>query len=139
MNTTPLITPSFKGWRAVVGDDPKLKSWKGERGFFPHVALASNYGIERPNKIIINAGGWPMAVHDDNARLIGAAPDMLVELANAYRTITAASKAAHVAGESRRRMALDNAAARILRVVAHARGMTTEEAGKSIRAHHRKP
>jgi hypothetical protein len=47
---------------------------------FPHVEIPSIPLFKTPGSIVVNAGGWDMASHDANARLIAAAPELLEAL-----------------------------------------------------------
>lgn len=64
--------------------------WKyndGENGkYFPHVSIPSHRSNGLPDEnehITINAGGWNMEVHQANAKLIAASPNMLEALEKA--------------------------------------------------------
>lgn len=69
--TTSQHTPG--PWLATLGE-----IIDGRRRYFPLVRIPDCHGGH--DHIIVNAGGWDMATHDANARLIAAAPDLLEAL-----------------------------------------------------------
>lgn len=125
----PLITTGMRGWTACIGDAPRLQ-YQGKRAYFPHIDVG---GLQ--SEIVINAGGHSLETHDDHARLMAAAPGLLVELALAWRVVESARQALHAAQTGgANQAALAAQSHRILQAVAAARGMTTDEAAAAIRA-----
>lgn len=84
-------------WPARYGDDPEVNPAHPRGGttfrIFPHVEIGMRGS--RPDRLVVNAGGFPMVEHDANARVIGAAPDLVAALEYARLVIDQLSEKAH--------------------------------------------